>query len=1181
MALLSLFFVVFSGVSCVKEEYDMSEDNLNLEVTPFEDGLTLPLGSTEKISMDDILKDVDADILNKDDQTKAYSIKYDGEFEVDEKTLESLQEIAVLPDIDFTQEFGFEFNDVDVSDIKSEAQKYVYEYDLSGIVESPDFKIDVEENVEVSAGLTGYVPNNEELKLDFDTISLEDEIFSFASGVDVPGFISGNDPIPVMNGLLAEYVQPSYNFETENAVVNVDITLPDGVSSVEDVKLDEDAEIMVSLEITGDFLESGKIIPNVNLDLGSIFKMDGYNSGVINLKDMTLSDENGYKASKKFGISALAIQSSDWNKNKLDKAFEVAVAGGLEFEDLMTTGNRIKNLISSEAPVNLAFHIDFVDLQIEDVVMGLEDIEVSDQQTVPFEIDNMAIPEEITGVRDVTFTESSVLDIEIKAENMMGGLELELSELVLSFPQELKVEGTDANNRLVIKDVNLAHGFSHPVQLLGIDLPKPVNGSISFNGNIGVKAVAVAGGTVHSATLPSRAEDDLKVLVDVKANIEVADYKVDFSGYDYDINFEGNQISVEIPESVADLNEIIIYPKGSASIFLEFIFPESGLDVTPGKDGIEITFPEMIDFGTFYEDFRLPSGCKFNPVTNTITMTEFPSHNVDSWTALYLNVKRLILKPVLDPTDNKYYARGDFSVKGCVSVEPGTLTKDQIADLADPEIDNKFKVNVEVSEFVPSTIDFDSYETTIKEEVEFKILSKGDLPKELAAIGKVGLKDTYLNLVVNAYTLPNLGHASLAVDLDVQIPEMIEVEGVDEATGILNISGVFKNSYIEFEPIKVKSLDLTGVDLNEDIIDKIIVDGNVKLTDASLWVDEMVEVGFKAELNASITNINISEITGLDYSIDPVEQYVDFSDFSKMLSDLGAEAALDFNHVHLAMNVETNLGIPVEADLSIIPYYDGEEGKAIEVKGITLNSSSSYKETAVTRYWIADNAAEDDGNPDNDMQEYRVPGKDYELLKVDLLSLLAGGIPDELRIRLNASTDPEKTCVLESGDDVKYSIKADYLFELPLEFGEKFEVTYKTEIPDLPEIVGSLLAKGNKVKLAGEIVNSLPLGLDLKLNFLDSEGNVVSAAEGCGVQRISPCGLDGSASATPLNIVVAVADFERAKDITSLELEFVASSGDVIGVPVTSDSYLQANLQLVLPEGITVDLNDFLNNEEK
>ena len=38
--------------SCVNKKYEMSEDRLDLNVTVFQDGLTLPLGSTVKVRLD-------------------------------------------------------------------------------------------------------------------------------------------------------------------------------------------------------------------------------------------------------------------------------------------------------------------------------------------------------------------------------------------------------------------------------------------------------------------------------------------------------------------------------------------------------------------------------------------------------------------------------------------------------------------------------------------------------------------------------------------------------------------------------------------------------------------------------------------------------------------------------------------------------------------------------------------------------------------------------------------------------------------------------------------------------------------------------------------------------------------------------------------------------------------------
>ena len=54
--------IVFSTLSCVQEEYEISEENLNLEVTVFQEGVSIPLGSTEAIKVSDLLDELDPEI---------------------------------------------------------------------------------------------------------------------------------------------------------------------------------------------------------------------------------------------------------------------------------------------------------------------------------------------------------------------------------------------------------------------------------------------------------------------------------------------------------------------------------------------------------------------------------------------------------------------------------------------------------------------------------------------------------------------------------------------------------------------------------------------------------------------------------------------------------------------------------------------------------------------------------------------------------------------------------------------------------------------------------------------------------------------------------------------------------------------------------------------------------------
>ena len=1150
MALSSLFLLSFLGVSCVNEEYDMSEDNLNLEVTPFEDGLTIPLGSTDQIKLKELLKDMDSDIFGTG-ENGAYSIGFNDSFDMTDQ-LSSLKDLVDIPDVDFSQKVSFQMNDVDVSDVKVDAQDYAFEHDLSASVDVPEVKMPaVTEKIEVAAGLNDFAPDASDMVIDMAPIEHDMEFMSLSDAADeLGGVVDGDTPVSLEDDMFADYLVTSVGFEVKETV-GMNISLPEGINSVDEIILSDKAALKVTMELVNSFLHSGALVPDVDLDLSKIFHLRGIAGNIAHLEnDFRLSEKNNYKQSVVYGIDSLVVASSDWSRKNadspyvLDKEFAVEAAGDILFEDLMTTTNLIKDCKN----IDVKLVIEFVNLEIADVVMGIDPVEISQENTVAMSMDNLEIPDAIESLGGITFAAGSGIDIVVKAQNVdkVRGLDLGLETLEITFPKALAVEGADAANRIVIADVDLAKGVERHVNITGVTLPAPVNGKISFNENIDVKAVANAAGKVHSADLPSSAANDVKVLVNVESSLEVADYQVKMAGYDYDLEIEPEVIKVELPEALADMSEITVYPEGSPAVTISFDIPELALDVKPSAEGLCISFPEMLRFKD------LPSSYNYDLATNSISLKgSFPAE-------VSLPVDKLVLKPVQDPADGKYYAEGQVDVKGGVSLAAGTLNKADVEALSNA---GKIAVVAHVPELVPSSLALDRFETSIREEVEIDLLSAEDMPEELVAVNVIELNETYINLSLDATALPKLGDAELSVDLAVDLPEMIKVAGAD-ADGNIRLSGkIDKKGMIVIDPVKIEALDLSGKDISKGIKDVIVIDGKVTLANADINVDEWLGKDLEIGFNAGITDIDIAKVSGkVDYQVDPIVESVDLSDFASALGDMGAEAEFDFNHAHLALEVVSNLGVPVEAVVELVPYYNGkaDESKIVPAT-LILQPTESADQILVSKFWIA---YDEDRMPDG-----------YTFVKADILSLLRE-IPEKLELRLAACTDPERESVLEPSAD--YILSAVYLFQLPLEFGEEFEITYRDTISDLPEILGSLLAKGSKVKLAGEIVNSLPLCLDLRLNFLDSNGNVVPLADGCGVQKIASCKQDASASATPLEIVLAVKEGVNA-DITSLELMFNANSEGVAGIPVTEDAYLQAVLQLVLPEGITVDLKDIMN----
>ncbi len=1140
MALLSLLCFVVLGSSCIKEEYDMTEDNLNLEVTPFQEGLTLPLGETEQIKLADLLKDMDQDVL--DCINGAYTVRMNDSFDVSDN-LSSLKDLIDIEDVKFSKTVNFRLNDVDVSDVRVPSQQYDFSQKFDLALEAPEI---VMPSVGSSIKAEVELPEVHTPALGVSSISPEPiNILSLLEGGSIPENFRNDEEI----ALERELYTMDTHFELSSLSVDIEnVSLPSDVESVNKIVLNPDAKVKVSLALNGSLLSSGKVIPDIEVNLASIFDLEGSSDDILHIQgdEAVLSEANGYKASVMSDISGLKINSDDWKMISgcltLNKSFDVPVEGEVSFQDLKTTTNRLSDPANKQVSIDIK--VEFIDLDLEDVEVGLKPVAISDSKDVEMNT-SVQIPSEIESVSGVKFTADSGLELEIKSSglNALRGLEAELSELTIIFPEVLKVDGA-VDNRLIVKDVDLLAGYKQTVKITGIELPEPVNGTVTLNEKIEVKAEASVGGNLHTADL-SRAVDGA-VLIDVKSNLVVEDYNVTVAGYDKTLDIDGKVISVELPEALSDLEEIIVYPKGNPVITIDMAFPVVDFDIVPSAQGLTISFPEMLKFK------NLPDEYNYSSVSNTITFKNALPTDIN------LPIEKLVLTPVQDE-DGKYYAKGRFDIAGGVSLNSATLNKAQIEDFANGDLNVSVVANI--PEIVPDVLDIDNFETNIHEEFALDLLSAEDMPAEVVSLGLVELKDTKIDISLNAPELRELG-SSLTFELAVAMPEIVKVSGVDlNENGSLVLSGrLDQNGVIRLPSVNVDALDLTGCDLKGGIRDNIVIDGTIKLADASLDIDKWLSKDLEVDFDAAITNIDIERLTGkVNYAVDPVIETVDLGDVAGMMNDLGAEANLDFNHAHLALEVVTDLEVRVAADIELVPYYNG---KADADKAVTATLILD-PENASTKYWLANNG---DRCPDG-----------YTPVSVDILGLIKN-IPEKLELRLTACTDPEYDCVLEPAKD--YSLVANYLFELPLEFGEEFEITYRDTIPEIPAIVGALLAKGNKVKLAGEIENALPLALDLRVNFLDSNGNVIPAAEGCCTQKINSCGLDASVSKTPLDITVAVRGGVKAEDITALELVFNANSGDAVGVAVTDQAYLKAMLKVILPEGVTVDLKDLMNNEE-
>jgi len=1228
VASLSLFMV-----SCVQEEYEISEETLNLEVTVFQEGVALPLGSTDAIKIGEILDQYATDEIKEmfpvgDDGSYAFGMSDNFDFSED---LAFLSESFAIDAFGAKENIPFDLSSVDVSDVKVDKIEVGVEKMLSEEIEPVDFELDpiTPEPFKQTTDISSYLPGEEQLQININEYEYSGTIATI-NDIDVPlentGFqmamaaaemtADTEYPLQAVVDLLDAAsnlgldldlgLEQHSTFELKEPIsVPVEIKLPEMIQSVEDIHLHEGAQLRITVDLCDNlFFTSGAIVPHVDIDIHEIFHLTKEENDKHPLEidhivdDFELSHDsvqpgntsNTYYVSHTYDIESLVIdKSKDFETVDgcvvFKKDFKVQPTLALDYKDLKTS---LAYLDAHEGgPVTMTIKVEFLNFEVDDVSVVVKPIET--EITTDFELNvKQELPDMVKGVQEVTFAEGSGVDIKISAVNIdrIDGLDVNLDNLKLTFPEGIQVEGTDADNVLLLPIGSLHDGTTEKtITVTGITLGDAVQEGdkyfVAFDGKVLVEGQAVVGvadnKVIHTKDLPTVPEQDIALGVDVKAEFEIDDFKVDFEGYYYEVN-EEEVIEFEVGKEVADLGEVLIYPEtvdgDEPVITIDIQLPDTQLPIGPSEKGLVIDFPDMIVFKNLAPELQK----HYSSAGNILTFTEeLPSH-IELPIDYILAEAKPKTKTDKDGKEVEVYVVEDkFTVTGEVGVAPGIVVKGDVDALTAPDAVVSFKAFV--PEMVPSLVNIDSYQAVIEgDPVKFgEEIDLSALPKELVSVGEILLKDVFLNIDVKAPGINSLiTDADVNLNLEVALPDAIMLpEGVVDADNVLHVDGKLENEQIVVDPIQIYGLRLnkTSEELTEYLKGiEITYKGTVTVSDASIDMGALEDSELNLDVNINLAtegaeNIEIATVTGnVNYAIEPVRTEVDLSSLTEVLNTENMSATLDLNRFSLALDLTTNLSVPLLAKLSILPYKDGAvlEDEVLE-EDLVITMPEASSEPSLIRFWIS--------NYEKGQDPYMPEG--YEHIKLDILKLIPLA-PEKLEIVLDAGTDPGKLCSIAPSEE-GYVLEAAYAFNLPFEFGDNMALEFRQVIEDLPAELGTILQYGS-LALTGEIESSLPLGLDMTYNFLDSEGNVIALAEKAGHQTIQPGTLTGEAVKTPLNILVGINKDADVSDISSLELVFKALS--VPGAPVKSDSYIKATLQALIPEGVTVDAAQFLKKDE-
>ena len=892
----------------------------------------------------------------------------------------------------------------------------------------------------------------------------------------------------------------------------------------------------------------------------------------------------------------------DWKVDKdsegntvlwFNKNVNLSASGSLVDDGLKTTPALLKGWMDrhpGKHDIGINVKLEFVDFVVDDVTLKFKPISIEREQSFGIDIPQIKLPAEAKKIENVTFDQSSGIDFELSVSNVsdIGDIDFNISELELTFPESIQVEGT-VNNKLVIPGHNLSDGsLSKNIRVLGFNVGEPDASGIipAQKAEVLVVAKAAVSGEVHTAYLPQTEEKDIRIQGKVDGKLTIDDYDVVIAGYtissetDPDM-FTKEEVKIEVPKEVAEIQGLSIRLKDSPEIKINISFPDLSFDIRPlGQEGLMVKFPQMISFkkgGYAYEEW-------YDSAKHALVFPpdrDFPAE-------LRLPVDCILVNPEKG-ADGKYYTVGSFEIDGAVGIKENTvITKADIDILSDPSSKLVFKAVVPKLE--PESVGMSSFSSQIDTTFAFKPLEGVDLPEMLVSVGQIIFDDVYLSFgIKTGRDFPSLGeNASLSLGVDITLPDFIKIDDERFENGQLSMTGVLEKGpnpgdpmELVIDPIKIESLDLdmTRQQLNE-LEGSIGISGNISLSGASLvldeWVDKTNSIDVVADLKTIRTGqtasdkLEIAAVTGnVDYQIEPVDMSIDLSSLSEVLEQEGLSATIDLSTFYMALDMKTNLGVPVKASLDIIPYYGAEQGTPVS-KEIKVEPAESAQECRNTRIWISKDA------PD--------PSAGYQFVDVDIFSMLykdesKTDIIDSLKVMVNAGTDPDVPCRYEPS--AEYTLVVDYSAGLPLAFGEDFEIVYKDTFDDLPEIVGQLMEYGLRLGLGGQIESSLPFTVNLSAKLLDSNGNVVGWSEN-GTPLIKSADMNGNAVTTELDLLITPAKDIDFTDIKALEIEFSVNTKTAPGVSLREDSYIKVNsLYARVPDGISIDLKDLIVDKEE
>ena len=297
-------------------------------------------------------------------------------------------------------------------------------------------------------------------------------------------------------------------------------------------------------------------------------------------------------------------------------------------------------------------------------------------------------------------------------------------------------------------------------------------------------------------------------------------------------------------------------------------------------------------------------------------------------------------------------------------------------------------------------------------------------------------------------------------------------------------------------------------------------------------------------------------------AIDPIAQNIKL-DLPDVLKNKDNNLALK---PVLTFEIGNSMGIPIDLSLNLTP-----KSKGVAIPNANISTSLHITETSIPGQttWSKFRLAASATGLFDDHKEVLIPNLD-SLLKT---------IPDEIGINATPTIDVSKHHIVDLYSP-KNQIDLKYAVNVPLEFGQNFRFNLNETIPDLQKSLKDVAKLVHNINVIANIENKIPMDIAFKILPYNSAGQLIDSTK----LKVTSQAITYSGSTSLANSGSTVFGIQEVTsgslaDLDKFIITVMASKNAVTAaLPLRPDQYFLIKLRVVIPKGITVDLNSGKSN---